>query len=121
MVTNSSKEQDNLLNTSLDDVGDVQHKSKSGGLDVHGDRQRYLADPDSIYEVSVSGTVVSGPDEENDFDKALKLYDKSLHNNQSEVKITHILKGKRTVILRSPVVRYLDRPRNRIRIKYTDE
>ena len=121
MGTSPSQEQEDLLNTPIDDVSDVQHRPHSVGMDIHGDRQRYLANPDSIYEVSIGGTVVSGPDEENNFDRALRLYDKNIRNNQSEVKITHILKGRRTVVLHSPVVRYTDKPRNRIGIRYADE
>ena len=101
---------------SLDDVGAVEPKPRQ--LDVHGDRQRYLADANSRYEVSVSGTRTEYTD---NFNEAIRIYDRSLKSESPDVCITHLLNGLRTVILRSPSVKHKVKPRNRIPIRYAED
>jgi len=116
-----SPEQEALLNSTFEELPDITHRSKAIQIDIIGDRQRYLANPDSIYEVAVAGKAVSGPEEEQNFDKALRFYNQLINRHEAQLTVTHILNGARTVILRSPVVKVKDKPINPVGIEWEDE
>lgn len=114
-----SAEQEALLALSADTLPEVEHKRQQ--IDVHGDRQRYLANTDSLWEVTLGGKTVSGPVEDINFDKCLRMYDNLIVKHKLEVCIVHVLNGVRTVTLRSSAVRVVAHPSNPIGISWEDE